>query len=94
MSGFGAVLIYLAVVAVILAVYKSVKRRQARAKPRLGDADAYEGNLTTPQAGEHGHPATAGTVSGGGRAARDTRPSAYMRNADHIPPSVLGGGRR
>lgn len=93
MSGPAAVLMYLAVVVVLLASYKIIKRRLSRGKPRFGDADAYEGNLVTPPAGEHCHPPTAGGLPGGGHAAHAGRPFGHTRNTDHIPPGVIGGGR-
>jgi hypothetical protein len=94
MSGFGAALAYLAVVVVLLAAYKIIKRRVDRAKPRFGDADAYEGNLATPSAGEHRHPPVAGELHSGAHAAHGGRPFRHTGNTDHIPPGVLGGGRR
>jgi hypothetical protein len=41
-------MIYLVVIAALWVMYSIRKHRRERGKPRLGDADAYEGNLTIP----------------------------------------------
>jgi hypothetical protein len=91
MSGFAAVLVYLAVVVVLLAVYMIVKTRRNRRRPRLGDAEAYEGNLVTASAGELGHESASGTVTVRGHATRTGRRPGYSENTVHIPPGVIGG---
>jgi hypothetical protein len=92
MSGPLSVLVYVAAVIVLLAAYKIVKRWRDRGKRHFGDADAYEGNLVTPSAGEH--PPTAGGLSGGGHASHAGRRFGETGNTVHIPPGVIGGERR
>jgi hypothetical protein len=94
MSGLPAVLVYLAMVVVLVAAYKILKRRRGRGRPRFGDADAYEGNLVTPPAGERRQRPAAGGVSGGGPAAHPGQRFGDTQNTVHIPPGVIGGGRR
>jgi hypothetical protein len=91
MSGFAAVLVYLAVVVVLLASYKIVKMRMNRRKPHFGEADAYEGNLVTPSADELRHGSASGTVTVRGHAARTGRRPGSSENTVHIPPGVIGG---
>jgi hypothetical protein len=51
-------LIYLGVVLALWVAYMIRKHRRQRVKPRLGDADAYDGNLIIPATGEGYGPLT------------------------------------
>lgn len=94
MSGLPGVLAYLAVVVVLVAAYKIVKWRRGRGKPRFGDAEAYEGNLAAPPAGEHPHPPASGGLPSGGHATPAGRRLADSGNTVHLPPGAIGGERR
>jgi hypothetical protein len=59
------------------------KRRRALARPRLGNAEAYEGNLVIPPAGGSQGPAATYRPHGG---------HVGHGGGDQIPPSVIGGG--
>lgn len=94
MSGPPALLVYLAVVAALLAAYKIVKRRRDRSKPGFGDANAYEGNLVTPSADDPHRPPTADRSPSGGLASHSGRSFGDTRNTVHNPPGVMGPGGR
>jgi hypothetical protein len=70
-------LIYLAVVAALWAIYMIRKHRRQASKPRLGDADAYEGNLVIPSPG-HEQPGRHGFHS--------------PHTSDHIVPGIGHSG--
>lgn len=52
MSNHLELLLYLMVLALLGAVVVARRARRESRKPRLGDADAYEGNLVVPVAGD------------------------------------------
>jgi hypothetical protein len=54
LSASADVLIYLAVLATLWIAYRIIRRhRRERSRPRLGDANAYEGNLLLPGESHH-----------------------------------------
>jgi uncharacterized membrane protein YgcG len=63
-SGYAAVFVVVAVMAALWGVTMMIRRRREGERPRLGDADAFEGNLLVPPAnGPNGR--SSGRVSHG-----------------------------
>jgi hypothetical protein len=60
-SGYAAVFAVVAVMVALWHITALIRRRREGERPRFGDADAFEGNLLVPPAGEphgrsgHGH---------------------------------------
>jgi hypothetical protein len=83
-------LIYLAVVGALWIAYVIRKFRRARSKPRLGDADAYDGNLEVPMAGLH-HGRVTGHKSHGGVYTVHSD-DAFLHGGGHAGHGPAGGG--
>ena len=81
-------LIYVAVVVALWVVYLLWKHRRRASKPRLGDADAYDGNLMIPAVGNERR----GTVSVHSSHGSDHVTHSAAHHAGHFGGHVAGGG--
>ncbi|HEY7144871.1 MAG TPA: hypothetical protein VH637_11530 [Streptosporangiaceae bacterium] len=64
MSGVAELLIFLTLLGAVRAGYVIRKVRRERQKPRLGDADAHEGNLLLPPGQAYHHHRPGGHAAG------------------------------
>ena len=103
MTGFAAVVVVFVVMTATAVASKIIRHRRDGGTPRLGDADAFEGNLLVPPAegqgggrgsASHGHRfgGVGGTGHGGGHGGFGGHSGAHGSHGGHDAGGAAGGG--